>query len=634
MNRYMRKLRSPVTYLRDFRFKSLFVRYFLMLFLGLMLPILALNMLYGGRMEKNVRQSITDLNEAQLSQRYELMNAMLVSARKVTYLLAQQDSVRYLGFLKGSVGLDASGNLKTVREMLSLFDHAFDYYHGLTIYLAESGTIVSREGISPVELEPNVTWTQLYAPDMPNKPQLVSSFGSGTYPHLLTMVYPIMTGKTAVGLVATEIDVEELAKSFGTGKYKLDETDTNLIILDEPVQSLLYSDEYDFLYHKDTDFLPLRTLTKAYPDGFSLETTVWGREYLVSGRFDPKNRLWYFLMMPVENFRGREESNARVLQVCITISLLICLVQSIAQAISVYQPIRKTIESIRAQTGAPAKVPRGGDELREVQDFIRRVQEERTRLISTVAQQVEKLHAAQMYALQTQINPHFLYNTLESIGSAEALKSGTGNEISAAIFTLGRMLRCSLTGDSPLVSMAQEMDHVALYAKVMDFRYSGQIRVRFSIPDAVMQLQIVKLTLQPLIENAIVHGLNARHYEGNIWVSCAIEGGDLVIRVDDDGVGMDEPALAALRARVAEPVKPGMHHIGLRNVNQRLKLVFGDAYGLTIGASPRGGLRVTVRFAAVPFDAPSPESPTPAPDPAPAPPPAPDDDDIIVLADD
>ena len=77
-----------------------------------------------------------------------------------------------------------------------------------------------------------------------------------------------------------------------------------------------------------------------------------------------------------------------------------------------------------------------------------------------------------------------------------------------------------------------------------------------------------------------------------------------------------------------------MHHIGLRNVNQRLKLVFGDAYGLTIGASPRGGLRVTVRFAAVPFDAPSPESPTPAPDPAPAPPPAPDDDDIIVLADD
>lgn len=634
MNRYMRKLRSPVTYLRDFRFKSLFVRYFLMLFLGLMLPILALNMLYGGRMEKNVRQSITDLNEAQLSQRYELMNAMLVSARKVTYLLAQQDSVRYLGFLKDSVGLDASGNLKTVREMLSLFAHAFDYYHGLTIYLAESGTIVSREGISPVELEPNVTWTQLYAPDMPNKPQLVSSFGSGTYPHLLTMVYPIMTGKTAVGLVATEIDVEELAKSFGTGKYKLDETDTNLIILDEPVQSLLYSDEYDFLYHEDTDFSPLRTLTKAYPDGFSLETTVWGREYLVSGRFEPKNRLWYFLLMPVENFRGREESNARVLQVCITISLLICLVQSIVQAISVYQPIRKTIESIRAQTGTPEKVPRGGDELREVQGFIRRVQEERTQLTATIAQQMEELHAAQMYALQTQINPHFLYNTLESIGSAEALKSGTGNEISSAIFTLGRMLRCSLTGDSPLVSVAQEMDHVALYAKVMDFRYSGQIRVRFSIPDAVMQLQIVKLTLQPLIENAIVHGLNARHYEGNIWVSCAIEGGDLVIRVDDDGVGMSAADMDALRARVAEPVKPGMHHIGLRNVNQRLKLVFGDAYGLTIGASPRGGLRVTVRFAAVPFDAPSPESPTPAPDPAPAPPLAPDDDDIIVLADD
>lgn len=627
----LRRLRSPVTYLRDFRFKSLFVRYFLLMFMGLTLPMMALNMLYGGRMEKTVQQSITELNEAQLSQRYELMNAMLVSARKVTYLLAQQDSVRYLGFLKGSVGLDASGNLKTVREMLSLFDHAFDYYHGLTIYLAESGTIVSREGISPVELEPNVTWTQLYAPDMPNKPQLVSSFGSGTYPHLLTMVYPIMTGKTAVGLVATEIDVEELAKSFGTGKYKLDETDTNLIILDEPVQSLLYSDEYDFLYHEDTDFSPLRTLTKAYPDGFSLETTVWGREYLVSGRFEPKNRLWYFLLMPVENFRGREESNARVLQLCIIISLVICIVQSIAQAISVYQPIRKTIESIRAQTGTPAKVPRGGDELREVQDFIRRVQEERTRLISTVAQQVEKLHEAQMYALQTQINPHFLYNTLESIGSAEALKSGTGNEISSAIFTLGRMLRCSLTGDSPLVSVAQEMDHVALYAKVMDFRYSGQIRVRFSIPDAVMQLQIVKLTLQPLIENAIVHGLNARHYEGNIWVSCAIEDGDLVIRVDDDGVGMDEPALAALRARVAEPVKPGMHHIGLRNVNQRLKLVFGDAYGLTIDHSPRGGLRVTVRFAAVPFES-AEQPPDPAPDPAPQPSSA-ADDDILVRAD-
>ena len=630
----LRRLRSPVTYLRDFRFKSLFVRYFLLMFMGLTLPMMALNMLYGGRMEKTVQQSITELNEAQLSQRYELMNAMLVSARKVTYLLAQQDSVRYLGFLPDDVGMDTSGNLKMVRETLSLFDHAFDYYHSLIVYLAESGTIITRQGVSSVEIEPNVGWTSLYSPDMPNKPQLVSSFGSGTYPHLLTMVYPIMTGKKAVGLVATQIDVEELAKSFGTGKYKLDQTDNNLIILDESVRSLLYSDEYDFLYHEDTDFSPLRQLTAEHPDGFSLESTVWGRNYIVSGRFEPKNRLWYFLLMPVENFRGREESNARVLQLCIIISLVICIVQSIVQAISVYQPIRKTIESIRAQTGTPEKVPRGGDELREVQGFIRRVQEERTQLTATIAQQMEELHAAQMYALQTQINPHFLYNTLESIGSAEALKSGTGNEISSAIFTLGRMLRCSLTGDSPLVSMAQEMDHVALYAKVMDFRYSGQIRVRFSIPDEVMHLQIVKLTLQPLIENAIVHGLNARHYEGNIWVSCAVEDGDLVIRVDDDGVGMSAADMDALRARVAEPVKPGMHHIGLRNVNQRLKLVFGDAYGLTIGASPRGGLRVTVRFAAVPFDAPSPESPTPAPDPAPAPPPAPDDDDIIVLADD
>ena len=597
---YAHKARSPLTYLRDFRFKSLFVRYFLLLFMGLTLPMMVLNILYGNRMEQNVQESIVELNEAQLSQRYELMNAMLVSSGKVTYQMSQLESLRYLGYLKESVGTDMSGNLKNVRETLSLFTRSFDYYHAISVYLARSGSVITREGVSPVELANDAAWAKLYTSDMIGKPQLISSIGTGTYPHLITLVYPIMNGKTALGLVATSIDVEDLAKSFGTGKYQLSETDMNLLVTDEPVRTMLYSDEYELLYRSNLDFSELRKLTEEHPDGFSTEAAFLGRNYVISGRLEPKNRLWYFLLMPVENIRGREEQTQHLLQVCVVLSLIICVVQSVIQSVSVYQPIRQTIDSIRAQTGEPEHPVRGGDELREVQGFIRRVEEEKKRLTATITQQVEELHAAQMYALQTQINPHFLYNTLESIGSAEALKAGGGNRISDAIFTLGRMLRCSLTGDSPLISMAQEMAHVAQYAKVMDFRYSGQIHVWFELPDAVMQLQIVKLTLQPLIENAIMHGLNAHHFEGNIWVNCTVTDGDLVICVDDDGGGIDDDALDELRARVQEPVKPGMHHIGLRNVNQRLKLVFGADYGLSIDHSPRGGLRVTVRFAAIP----------------------------------
>ena len=135
-----------------------------------------------------------------------------------------------------------------------------------------------------------------------------------------------------------------------------------------------------------------------------------------------------------------------------------------------------------------------------------------------------------------------------------------------------------------------------LYMKLTDFRYRGKIHMQVEIPEEMMKVQIAKLTLQPLIENSIEHGLAHRHGEGNVCLKGVMQGDQITLYVTDDGEGIGQKELYKLRERLKESAVGGSKHIGLRNVNQRLKLIFGDEYGLEVERTEAGGVCVTVHF--------------------------------------
>ena len=239
------------------------------------------------------------------------------------------------------------------------------------------------------------------------------------------------------------------------------------------------------------------------------------------------------------------------------------------------------------------------DEIEAIQRSILSAKQEQDNLNEQIQERIISLHNAQICALQTQINPHFLNNTLEAIGNAAALLMKGENKVTEMIYSLGMLMRISLSGENYLVPLEEELKHVELYVKLVDFRFRGRIAMHIEIPEELKQEKIVKLTLQPLIENAIEHGLAKRRNDGRIWIKGERQEDKIYIHVIDNGDGISEEELAKLQEQLDKSPINGSRHIGLRNVNQRLKLVFGEEYGLRLSSARGGGLCVTVCYRSV-----------------------------------
>ncbi|HPP36822.1 MAG TPA: sensor histidine kinase, partial [Clostridiales bacterium] len=199
---------------------------------------------------------------------------------------------------------------------------------------------------------------------------------------------------------------------------------------------------------------------------------------------------------------------------------------------------------------------------------------------------------AELNSLQNQINPHFLYNTLESIRGA-ALYHGI-QEIASMAKSLSLLFRYSIS-DRVLVSVREELQHLENYISIQNFRFENKFQLQYNIPPEFMDYKILKLTLQPLIENSIKHGLEMKLGKGTIKIDILQLNSNIRIVISDDGLGMTPKKLEELNRSLAS-IKSwdpgaGSHSgtgIGVMNVNARIKLYFGDQYGLKFRESAVG----------------------------------------------
>ena len=189
------------------------------------------------------------------------------------------------------------------------------------------------------------------------------------------------------------------------------------------------------------------------------------------------------------------------------------------------------------------------------------------------------------------INPHFLYNALDTI-NWKARFSGA-DDVGEMACCLGYLLRYSLEpGD--FSTLAREIGGLEYYLKIQNFRYSDRLTTVLDIDPAFYEIEIPKLLVQPIVENAIVHGIEAKVDSGTIRIWAERTGQtDLLIHVDDDGVGMTEEACARI---LSEKEGRDRAHIGVYNVHRRIQMHYGEGYGLTIHSAPGVGTRVTLRL--------------------------------------
>jgi two-component system sensor histidine kinase YesM len=204
---------------------------------------------------------------------------------------------------------------------------------------------------------------------------------------------------------------------------------------------------------------------------------------------------------------------------------------------------------------------------------------------------------SQIRALQNQINAHFIYNVLESIKMMAEIDEEY--EISDAITSLGKLLRYSMKWVSGNVLLREELEYIRNYLALINLRYDFNVYLSLGLPDILMDQEIPKMSLQPIVENSILHGIEPLAEDSTIYIKGWMEAGNCIIEVSDTGIGMDEQELEKLRAKIAGKIEVAGgkgNGIGLKNVQDRIQMAFGAKYGLILSSRKGCYTKVAIRL--------------------------------------
>ena len=291
----------------------------------------------------------------------------------------------------------------------------------------------------------------------------------------------------------------------------------------------------------------------------------------------------------------RRSNEAQSIYVLVAIGLMaVALFFSRFVAKSITLPIQRLCDSMeRVQEGDFSVSDIVVDSENEIGSLTKSFNVMTQRIHELMAQNIREQEAkrkSELKALQSQINPHFLYNTLDSIiWMAEGKKN---EEVVLMTASLARLLRQSISNEDELVSIGQEIEYARGYLTIQKMRYKDKREFWIEVEPSILNIRLIKLVLQPVIENAIYHGLKYKESRGLLLVKGFMKNGNAVLQVIDDGVGMDQETLDHIYER--HKVDYHSNGVGIYNVQKRLQLYYGNEYGIVYESKPGEGTTATI----------------------------------------
>ena len=341
---------------------------------------------------------------------------------------------------------------------------------------------------------------------------------------------------------------------------------------------------------------------KAISDSFQssmyfVPRTILGKKLYVCF-YSIRDPGWYMVTVLPEEPMIRKGNQIMLRLVMI---YLLAIIAAAITAVLLSRSITGRISSVigqmsTARSGIPVPMdePTVNDEIGDLIDTYNYMTWKMAQLMEDQAKAAEELRIAEFNALQAQINPHFLYNTMDMINWLA--KQGRTDEISDAVQDLSRFYRLTLSRKQTISTIEDEEEHITIYVRLQNMRFSENIELISDIPDELKAHSIPKLTLQPVIENAILHGIREKEDKsGTIVLTGWTEDGDIVLLVSDDGIGIPPERLSTILTGNGQGSGSGTN-IAIYNTHRRLQLLYGKKYGLTYHSQPGEGTEVEIRI--------------------------------------
>jgi len=479
------------------------------------------------------------------------------------YLLAEENAKEYL--------------TKVEEQFITLKETRKDIYNIGVLGVNGNYLINDRT----VAVNNNIKWEEMewYSKTVEEQETIYSShvqnIVSKEYPWVVTLSKTITNplNNETIGIFFVDLNywaISNLAEEMKLGQkgyvYIVDAAGE---IVYHPKQQLIYSglweEEIIPAEHQDQDTAAWETSTKLYT-AMKLEVTGWR----VIGVTDLDEML--------------SSTNEIIMMYYLLAVILIGVAMLLAVLLTdkITLPLRRLQESMQEVESGNFKVDviegASRDEIGDLIGTFRMMIQEIENLIRRNYKEQEEKRKSELNALQAQINPHFLYNTLDSI----IWMAEDGNTYDVVLMTssLSKLLRKSISNQNELVTVSEELEYTRSYLTIQKMRYKDKLKYSINIEPAVADMEIIKLIVQPLVENAIYHGIKYKGGIGTIIIEAGYKEKGLIIRVIDDGYGMTEEQLEHIFDQ--KETDERNNGVGVRNVHQRIQLYYGEAYGLRI----------------------------------------------------
>lgn len=572
---------------RDYKFNSLFVKNLLVLFLFALVPILtALWIGYYSYIElyrsETMRKNMTSFSEF-----ITVSNQIFDDTTKQLAGMCLLSDIELFMYSDGE-NMNAYYDTAQIKRYAQIILLSKNYLQGCYICAYKSGKVVTNTMITGFDQffdRESIIRYQQQEENLTNARMLVVEDLSGVKPvkpaHI-ALFYDIYFGSGQQGIAVANIDPYQ----FGLEAEKGDGSNFYIINGD----TILYASDRSLIGQKTYEL---------NEGGVSLQDGVYETdEYTYAVTYSQDSQLTYLSVFPEMEYPESMREYRRFIIITIVMSIILCMVLCYYISSRMYAPIGTILNKFEmaSRLGTDDEQGKATDEIKYIVQAIDRSNQSKEKIEEELEQRVRMLKKAQSIALQAQINPHFIHNTLQTINSLSLLNLGVGNDVSLVATALSGMLRISLENTDNIITIQEEMQHCLLYLQIQQTRYKDKFEVVWDIPEEIRNYKTIKIILQPVVENAIYHGIKPMSGKGTIVIRGEQKEDGIYLSVNDNGIGIDAERLAQITQILSQDTIRETNHLGLANVNQRIKLYFGEEYGIRIVNDWIEGTTVILHF--------------------------------------
>ncbi|WP_199613671.1 cache domain-containing sensor histidine kinase [Paenibacillus alkalitolerans] len=592
------------------RFVSIKTKMIVLFLLVIILPILVMSYSSYLSSQKLLERKYTDLLQEISRQANIRIDEYLTEVEKISMLASYgvnsyvsysaQDNYPIQNFLRDSSKENESQAYRLLMNYIMMKDRAFSVY----IYNLNGGRDLYISSNKPV----NYNYTSVQEPWFQQFLQSSQSvFYLQTHQDYQTKsdnnwaisnvrkIFDMKDGKL-LGVMVVSIDIDFIDKVNGR---LLESRRSAFTILDEN-ENIIYNSDYETIGKPFAEVFPVNLNDIDGVSGGGI-THVGDKDYIVTYLPFERRNWKTVLYMPLNELSVEGDILRRNLLMIAFLLILFAVVSSFYISARITRPLKILMRNMTSvERGVFENLPtvKSNDEIGLLANRFHLMSHELKQLVNRIYVEEKEKAEAEMRALQAQINPHFLYNTLNSVKwIASMQRSDKIVEMTEALIS---MLRYTTNKTGTLVSICDELENIKHYVTIQKIRYYNRIQVDFDVDENVLDCKILKLTIQPIVENAIFHGTSEHEDEGKIRIAVYVEDGTVVISVSDNGAGMDEATIRNLNQGLANP-KGTFNGIGISNVNSRIKNHFGSSYGIRFTSSLGNGTTFYIKIPAI-FD--------------------------------